>query len=45
MTSLHGGLCYIILPAFALLLEQASSDRCDASVVRKVTGEVFEEIH
>jgi hypothetical protein len=45
MTSSQGGLCYIILPAFALLLEQASSDRYDAGVVQKVTGKVFEEIH
>jgi hypothetical protein len=45
MTSLGEELCYIILPAFILLLEQASSDRCDAHVIRKVTGEVFEEIH
>jgi hypothetical protein len=45
MTRLHEGMYYIILPAFALLLEQACSDRCDARVIRKVTGEVFEEIH
>jgi len=36
---------YIVLPAFTLFLEQASSDRCDTGVVRKVTGEVFKEIY
>lgn len=45
MTRLREGMCYIILPALAVLLEQACSDRCDTRVVGKVTGEVFEEIH
>ena len=39
------GKCYIVLPAFDVFLEYTGSDRCDASIVQKVTGEVFEEIY